>query len=181
MRLTNRFNLPGPIVRAVSQMKLEKTINGFMSFEERFFSSIQFEQMSGCWLWERAMFRGWIWKDRLRKASKPAQRGPRICTSLDRFLTVILFCINVTPVMRAAGSFYLPERKTKYCRYVRQGPATRPQRRKRLHHAKLTDSDVRAIKALNGVKGCVAVAREFNISHSVISNIWSGKRWSHIQ
>lgn len=55
------------------------------------------------------------------------------------------------------------------------------RRGEKASHAKLTDSDVRAIKALNGVKGCVAVAREFNISHSVISNIWSGKRWSHIQ
>jgi hypothetical protein len=45
--------------------------------------------------------------------------------------------------------------------------------------AKLTEADVRAIRASN--KSQDALAREFGIGQPTISNIRSGKRWSHLR
>lgn len=47
--------------------------------------------------------------------------------------------------------------------------------------AVLTDDIVRSIKAtLKDGVGCTEIARQFNVSHSLISMIGAGKRWGHV-
>lgn len=49
------------------------------------------------------------------------------------------------------------------------------------HEAVLSDADAATIKAIKpGYGRGVAVAKHFKVSATVVSGIWSGKRWAHI-
>jgi hypothetical protein len=50
----------------------------------------------------------------------------------------------------------------------------------RCRTAKLTEADVRAIRDLVPVRGQYAVAEEFGIDQSTVSNIITGKAWRHV-
>ena len=49
------------------------------------------------------------------------------------------------------------------------------------HQSILSDDDAATIKAIKPAYGRgVAVARHFKVSETVVSGIWTGKRWAHI-
>lgn len=50
------------------------------------------------------------------------------------------------------------------------------------HQSVLSDADAAVIKAIGAGYGRgVAVAKQFKVSQTVVSGIWKGKRWKHIQ
>jgi len=48
-------------------------------------------------------------------------------------------------------------------------------------HAKLTDEQVREIRALKGKESGVSVATRYPIGSSMVYNIWCGISWQHVQ
>ena len=47
--------------------------------------------------------------------------------------------------------------------------------------ARLSEKDARKLLSLKGQVTTAEAGRRFGLSHNHVSNIWSGKRWSHLQ
>ncbi len=63
---------------------------------------------------------------------------------------------------------------------IRHGPETKHVRGEQLYNAKVTDSDVRAIRALKGQMTIRTIATRFGISHSSVVRIQQGYGWKHV-
>ncbi len=177
IRLTNRFNLPAPIVRAG---KLPKTISYHMTFEERFMASIQFEQMSGCWLWERAMFR-----DGYGKVDYEGKQARATRASYMHFVGPIPdghFVLHKcdTPLCVRPDHLFTGTQKQNIADMFAKG-RQHDRRGEKQGQSKLTEAQVREIKSLKGKVGPTELGRRYGVNHSAICAIYAGKTWSHVE
>jgi hypothetical protein len=139
---------------------------------------------NGCWIWQRALSASGYGRlcvpfaglDRPRRVGMVAHRASyeAFCGPIDREMDAchrcdVRACVNPSHIF--AGS-----RQDNVADMVAKG---RNRKGADTWNAKLTDEDVRAIRASNELQR--VLAKRYNINQCAISEIKSRKRWAHVK
>jgi len=152
-----------------------------LSVEQRFAMQWMPEPNSGCWLWcgtlsNMGYGKMYAWGQTKASAHRvsyilhtgPIPEGLHVLHHCD-----VRSCVN--PDHLFVGT---PDDNSKDM-MSKGRHRTRPNRGVANHNAKLTDDDVRIIKA--SAETGVVLARQFNVTNHVIYLIRHGRSWSHVQ
>jgi hypothetical protein len=145
--------------------------------EERFFGSIQYEPNSGCWLWERALWRRGYGRFKINGKYKAAHRfSYEIHHGGIPEDQLILHRCDTPPCVNPNHLFAGTE-KDNMVDMVQKG--RNPNRKREAHPlARLSQTDIDNIRRRRASgEGNNALAREYGISYGHCSTICNGKRW----
>ncbi len=148
------------------------------SLRERLLSKIKINEISGCWEWTAGLYQngyGKLWSEGTTRLAHRISyelhcgdipKGMHICHSCDN-----RSCANPEHLFLGTHTENMIDRNAK-------GRQARPDGTKN-GKAKLTEADVLAIRAATGISQR-RLAEQFDVAQSRISEIRSGKYWSHI-
>jgi hypothetical protein len=141
-------------------------------------SRIKIDQKTGCWNWTKSLIKGYARiSGRRGKESQLASRyvfkyikgidpkDKQVCHTCDNPK-----CVN-------PDHLFLGTLKDNFQDMKNKGRSARGVKNSK---AKLTESEVKKIRSLKGKLTGVKTAELFDVSHSTIKRIWSGKLWTHI-
>jgi hypothetical protein len=156
-------------------------MNRYMSVAERFNAQYLPEPTSGCWLWcgavadtgygkmaafgqVKASAHRVSW--RLHNGDIP--RGSFVCHRCD-----VRLCVNPAHLFLGSPADNMADM------HAKGRHRTAPNRGAANHNAKLTEEQVREIRA-NG-RDALEVARELGVSRALVYHIRNGRAWRHAQ
>jgi len=154
------------------------------SFFEKHSAKIEFGAPSGCWLWSGAQCRlGYgkvLARGKLRRAHREAFSAQNGAGSIEglvvRHTCDTPLCVNPAHLLRGTQADNVRDK-------VERGRHVSP-RGEAQGHSKLTEADVRAIRASyvyrSKENNLCALAQRYGVSHHAIYQIVHRKGWAHI-
>ena len=145
------------------------------SIEDRFWREISPEPNSGCWLWTGPVDESGYGRFRIGRSKVRVHRlsYEMHCDAIPAGMVVrhrcdVPGCVNPDHLEIGTPSDNVQDK-------VARG---RQARGERLPSVKLTEEDVRSIKAMDGTHR--EIGARFGVSHGIVGNIKRGKDWRHV-
>lgn len=161
------------------------------AIEKRFWKKVAVSKNDGCWVWTGAQTSsgyGQFWNGKRNMVahwfllSEKPTNGKEACHTCDNRL-----CVRPSHIFLGSRSDNMQDCVAKGRLRFQKGLFAAKGKRKIWHKgtanhmAVLTEEQVAMVKSTTKAYGLgVAFANHFGVSQTVISGIWSGKRWSHI-
>lgn len=144
------------------------------------------EPMSGCWLWmasvnnrgygllQTAEFKGYAHRFSYREFCGEIPAGMHVCHRCDT-----PSCVNPSHLFLGSAQDNMRDCVRKG-RHASRNPKTRYAKGVRCARAKLSEDNVRSIRALRGTASQRDLARRFGVTKNAIKLILQNKTWRHV-